>query len=158
MSKFKPVKYEVDGCLLEVFGVLFEADSPQEAIRRYRQGETVFWDGWRGSFCGVLRDEKNDTTLLFNDHIGSKMLFYAQTEHGFFYGRDLRELSQLTGLRTPDEVFIRALEHNIGEREAKQPISCLTHLSRLWIRIVEVFAHSGELATLPREYKCFSHD
>ncbi|MBR6034763.1 MAG: hypothetical protein IKP39_01745 [Paludibacteraceae bacterium] len=109
MSKFKPVKYEADGCLLEVSGVLFEADSPSEAIHRYRQGETVFWDGWRGSFCGVLRDEKNGTTLLFNDHIGSKMLFYAQTVHGFFYGRDLRELSQLTGLRTPDEVFIRAI-------------------------------------------------
>ena len=59
MSKFKPVKYEADGCRLEVYGVLLEADSPQEAIRQYRQGETVFWAAWRGSFYGVLRDEKN---------------------------------------------------------------------------------------------------
>ena len=109
MSKFKPVEHEADGCRLEVSGVLFEADSPQEAIHRYRQGETVFWDTWRGSFCGVLQDEKKDTIILFNDHIGSKMLFYAQTEKGFFFGRDLRELSQKTGLHTPDETFIRAI-------------------------------------------------
>lgn len=109
MSKFKPVEYEADGCRLEVSGVLFEADSPQEAIHRYRQGETVFWDTWRGSFCGVLQDEKKDTIILFNDHIGSKMLFYAQTEKGFFFGRDLRKLSQKTGLHTPDETFIRAI-------------------------------------------------
>lgn len=109
MSKCKPVRYEADGCRLEVYGVLFEADSPQEAIRRYRQGETVFWDAWRGSFYGVLRDKKNDTTLLFNDHIGSKILFYTQTDRGVVFGHDLRELSQTTGMHTPDEHFIRAI-------------------------------------------------
>lgn len=112
MSKFEPVKYEAEGCRLEVFGMLLEADSPAEAIARYRQGEIAFWNSWRGSFCGTLHDEKQNITLLFNDHIGSKMLFYAQTEDGVVWSRDLRELSRQTGLHQPNETFIQAiLEH-----------------------------------------------
>lgn len=109
MSKFPPVKYESEGCRLEIFGVLFEADSPQEAIRRYLNGETVFWNSWRGSFCGILYDDTNDITLLFNDHIGSKILFYTQTEKGILYSRNLKELSKKTGLQQPSEAFIKAI-------------------------------------------------
>lgn len=106
MSKFKPVKYEADGCRLEVYGVLFETDSPQEAIRQYRQGETVFWATWRGSFYGVLRDEKNDTTILFNDHIGSKMLFYAQTQKGLQWDTDLYAFARSIKAEADNENFL----------------------------------------------------
>lgn len=109
MSKFKPVKYESNGCLLEVYGVLLEADSPEESIRRYRNGETVFWKEWRGSFWGILKDERLDTTILFNDHIGSKMVFYTETEKGCLYGTDLKALSKATGRHEPNESFIRAI-------------------------------------------------
>lgn len=109
MSKFNPVKYEAEGCRLEVYGVLLDADSPQNALRRYQQGELAFWDSWRGSFWGVLIDKKKDTTLLFNDHIGSQLVFYAQTEAGCLYGTDLKALSKAAGLHQPDESFIRAI-------------------------------------------------
>jgi hypothetical protein len=56
------------------------------------------------------------------------------------------------------EVLCCAFEHHIGKREAKQPIGCLTHLACLYMRIVEIFAHTRELATLPRENECFCHD
>ena len=109
MSKFAPVKYKENGICLEVYGVLFEADSPEEAIRHYRNGRTVFWNNWRGSFWGVLKDEPNDITLLFNDHIGSRVVFYAQGEERCSYGTDLKALSQATGLHCPNEIFIRAI-------------------------------------------------
>ena len=109
MSKFKGIKYEAEGCRLEIFGILFEADSPQDAVRRYRNGQTVFWNSWRGSFCGVLTDSIKDITILFNDHIGSKIFFYAHTANGYRYGRDLMILSRETGLHQPDESFIRAI-------------------------------------------------
>ena len=139
MSKFKPVKYEADGCRLEVYGVLFEADSPQEAIRRYRQGETVFWDAWRGSFYGVLRDEKCDTTLLFNDQIGSKMLFYAQTETGLQWDTDVYMLARLIKAEADNEHF-------------------------LWQMLIYVFSAVGETAFKPirrllaGEYICVCGD
>ena len=109
MSKFDDYTYKADGCSLTVYGVLFEADRPEQAILRYRAGETVFWNSWRGSFCGILHDETNDTTLLFNDHIGSKMLFYAQTKNGLFYARNIKELSKKTGFQQPNEAFIKAI-------------------------------------------------
>lgn len=109
MSKFDDYTYKADGCSLTVYGVLFVADRPEQAILRYRAGETVFWNSWRGSFCGILHDETNDTTLLFNDHIGSKILFYAQTKNGFFYARNIKELSKKTGFQQPNEAFIKAI-------------------------------------------------
>lgn len=109
MSKFDDYTYNADGCRLTVHGILFEADSPEQAIVRYRAGETVFWNAWRGSFCGILEDTKNETTILFNDHIGSRMLFYAQTKNGLVYAQDLKELSRQTGMSQPDGSFVRAI-------------------------------------------------
>lgn len=109
MSKFKPIKQEEDGCRLEVYGVLLEADSPEQAIRRYRNGETTFWNDWRGSFWGILNDHRTGTTLVFNDHIGSRILFYAKTEEGCLYDIDLKALSRATGNNQPNEQFIRAI-------------------------------------------------
>lgn len=109
MSKFDDYTYNADGCRLTVHGVLFEADSPEQAIARYCAGETIFWNAWRGSFCGILVDTKNDKIILFNDQIGSKILFYAQTENGLVYAQDLKELSRQTGFSQPDEFFIRAM-------------------------------------------------
>ena len=56
LPKFLNDKYfaEIDDCFLATEGVLFEADKPEEAIARYRNGETTFWNSWRGSFAGVL--------------------------------------------------------------------------------------------------------
>lgn len=106
MSKFSPIKYESEGCRLEVFGVLFEADGPQEAICHYRRGEIVFWNNWRGSFFGVLYDLKKGVTLLFNDQIGSKMLFYEQTEKGFIWDTDLYALARSIGAKADNENYL----------------------------------------------------
>ena len=110
-SKFLSDKYfaEEDGCFIATEGVLFEADSAIETIRRYRYGETTFWDSWRGSFAGVLYDKQNDLLLLFNDHTGSKMLFYAQTKEGFVFASDIRLLAKALNMQTPDKAFMEAM-------------------------------------------------
>ena len=101
--------YEEDGCFLATEGVLFEADSPAQAITRYRRGETTFWDSWRGSFCGVLYDKKANILLLFNDHIGSKMLFYSHTADGFVFASDNRLLAKTISAKEYNKQFIQVL-------------------------------------------------
>ena len=97
MSKFEGYDYAADGCRLRTFGVLFEADCPEEAVRKYKQGNVTFWRSWRGSFCGILQDTEKNITLLFNDHIGSKTVFYTQTEQGLAWGTSVYDLARETG-------------------------------------------------------------
>ena len=102
LSQFLDDKYftETDECFLAVEGVLFEADNPSDAIQRYLKGEITFWDSWRGSFCGLLYDKRTDKLLIFNDHIGSKILFYTQTKEGFIFASDLCILATAVNAHT----------------------------------------------------------
>lgn len=111
LPKFAKDKYfvESDDCFLATEGVLFVADTPEEAITKYRNGDTLFWDSWRGSFAGVLHDAKNDTLYLFNDHTGSKMLFYAKTADGLVFASDLKLLTQTVNAAEYDESFVQAI-------------------------------------------------
>lgn len=108
LPKFLNDKYfvKVDGCFLATEGVLFEADTPDAAIARYKKGETTFWNSWRGSFAGVLYDEQNDTLLLFNDHIGSKMLFYTRIGERFVFASDPYVLAQAVGAKADNENYL----------------------------------------------------
>lgn len=96
---------EQDGCFLAIEGVLFESDRPANAIARYRAGETIFWSSWRGSFCGVLYDSRDNRLLVFNDHVGSKMMFYTQQEGGLLFSSDLATLAAAVNSRTCNEQF-----------------------------------------------------
>lgn len=108
LPQFLKDKYfaETRGCFLATEGVLFESDQPEDAIQKYKKGDTAFWDSWRGSFAGILYDKKNDSLFLFNDHIGSKMLFYAKTNSGFVFASDLRILARTINATEYDEQFV----------------------------------------------------
>ena len=114
LPKFLHDKYfcESDDCFLAVEGVLLEADSAQEAIHRYRAGKTVFWDKWRGSFCGLLYDRKKDNLILFNDHIGSHLLFYTQKDGGWIFASDLQQLSAISGSHTLNQNYVQDILGN----------------------------------------------
>ena len=107
LPKFLNDKYFYDNgeCFIATEGVLFEADSPQKAIERYQQGDEFFWKDWRGSFCGVLYDRTKDVLLLFNDHIGSKMLFYATLPSGIVFGSDLYTIAKAIGSLPDNNAF-----------------------------------------------------
>ncbi len=131
LPKFVKDKYfvETDDCFLATEGVLFEADRPEEAVEKYRSGNTTFWNSWRGSFAGVLYDKKHDRLLLFTDHTGSKMLFYAKTDEGLFFASDLKILTQTVHAAECDERFVRAIldkGYNDNERTFVQGIKRLT--------------------------------
>lgn len=130
LPKFLNDKYfaDVDECFIATEGVLFEADKPEKAIARYRNGETTFWNSWRGSFAGVLFDCKTDTLLLFNDHIGSKMLFYAQTKDSFVFASDLLLLAKTIGATDYDKQFIDVI---LDKGYASDSRTIMTSIRRL---------------------------
>ena len=131
LPKFLNDKYfaEIDDCFLATEGVLFEADKPEEAIARYRNGETTFWNSWRGSFAGVLYDSKTDTLLVFNDHIGSKMLFYAQTKEGFVFASDLLLFAKSFRLSEINSQFIHSILENGYTGDTRTFISGINRLT-----------------------------
>lgn len=106
MSKFDNYKYESEDCHLRTFGVLFEADRPDEAVRKYQAGEMCFWKSWRGSFWGVLEDKRNEITLLFNDHTGSKPVFYAATGKGLVWDTNPFRLARTIGTKADNERYL----------------------------------------------------
>lgn len=111
IPKFLNDKYfaEYDDCFIATEGVLLEADTAEEAIARYRRGETIFWNSWRGSFAGLLYDSRTDKLLLFNDHIGSKMIFYTIVDGRLVFASDLRLLANATHAQTLHEPFARKI-------------------------------------------------
>ncbi len=98
--------YEDESSMLATDGVLFEADDAPSAMERYRNGEECFWNTWRGSFCGVHYDKKADILRLFNDHIGSKMLFYTQSKGVFYFSSDLYSLALKTNAKADNENYL----------------------------------------------------
>lgn len=53
------------------------------------------------------------------------------------------------------EVFVGAVEHEVGDAEAEDFVGFLKHVAGYGVVVVEVFAHAYELGALPGEYKCF---
>ncbi len=47
-------------------------------IKLYIEKGDLFFNDFRGSFCGLLYEKANGKTIIFSDHIGSKFLYYSQ--------------------------------------------------------------------------------
>lgn len=61
----------------------------------YEQKGEDFFSEFRGSFSGVFYDKKKDILLIYNDHIGDRMIFYAQVGESFYFSTNLKHLTQL---------------------------------------------------------------
>lgn len=70
----------------------------------YKQYNETFPNVLRGSFSGFFYDKKKDLFLLFNDHIGDKMLFYFEDEHGVAFASDWPILYHSLGDRCPTNI------------------------------------------------------
>src|SRR5690606_26967092 len=55
------------------------------------------------------------------------------------------------------QIVRRTGEHDIRNAETKHVVGGFEHVLRLFAMVVQVLAHSGELGTLPRKYKCYFH-
>lgn len=58
-------------------------------LTMYHQFGDVFFNGFRGSFSGLLYDKLKDKWIVFVDHIGDKQVLYRQTDDGYLIGSEM---------------------------------------------------------------------
>ena len=78
----------------------------------YEQKGEQFFNEFRGSFSGVFYDKANDNLLIYNDHIGDRMIFYVQVDDTFYFSTDLKQLSESlpdSFERKIDDVFVLSM-------------------------------------------------
>ena len=78
----------------------------------YEQNGEHFFNEFRGSFSGVFYDKNRDILLIYNDHIGDRMIFFAQADDSFYFSTDLKQLVQTlpdSFERKIDDVFVLSM-------------------------------------------------
>ena len=95
----------IEGVILNKHELLRDGESlAQWMTRAYKQKGETFFCALRGSFCGVFYDKNNDTLLIFNDHVGSKMLFWRHSTDGLCAGSSLNDVASLCRCGSLDEL------------------------------------------------------
>lgn len=51
-----------------------------------------FFNEFRGSFSGLVYNKQSECLQIYTDHIGSKQVFYSQTDKGFCFGSEINYL------------------------------------------------------------------
>ena len=111
LRKFERDKLWLDtpDYLVAVEGVLFN----RSAIE---QNPHLPVHEWRGSFACVQVNKKTEEVTVYTDQTGSHLIFWCETEEGVFVSSDFFELSHVSGLHQPDEVFaMQILERGYGK-------------------------------------------
>lgn len=116
LSQWSLCKFEKDKLWLEnedtflaVEGVLFNRDEILSAW------PNIDVPSWRGSFSAVVIDKQKDEIQVYNDQIGSHMLFWCKNENGFYLSPDLYELAHVTHTTAISTRFMnRILEAGYG--------------------------------------------
>ena len=87
--------FSTEGVILnlsELFD-LYEVTNLEQLIPLlYNKLGEQFFNVFRGSFSGILYDKGKDLLLIYNDQIGSKLLFYTTKEGNHFFASDLHVL------------------------------------------------------------------
>ena len=63
-------------------------------LEMIHQNPDDFFNEFRGSFSGLVYDKQNDCLQIYTDHIGSKQIFYSQTDKGFCFGSEINFLAE----------------------------------------------------------------
>ena len=77
----------LDGVIInknEILKSLKEDNWANSIIDLYNQKGETFFNLFRGSFSGIIKDKTLGKTIIFSDHIGSKILYYIK-ENDFFF-------------------------------------------------------------------------
>ena len=64
-------------------------------IEMIHQNPNDFFNEFRGSFSGLVYDKQSDCLQIYTDHIGSKQVFYSQTEKGFCFGSEINFFNRI---------------------------------------------------------------
>lgn len=111
LRKFQKDKLwlEDDTRFLAVEGILFNRD---EILSRWPEVDVTTW---RGSFAAVVIDKQQQEIQVYNDQIGSHMLFWCQTDKGFLLSSDLFELAHVANITKMNTDFMhRILKEGYG--------------------------------------------
>lgn len=63
-------------------------------LEMIHQNPNDFFNEFRGSFSGLVFDKQSDYLQIYTDHIGSKQVFYSQTNKGFCFGSEINFLTE----------------------------------------------------------------
>lgn len=88
----------LDGIILNKKDFCNEKETSWEdcLIALYKNKGENFYNKFRGSFWGVLFDKREDKWIIFQDHIGSKNMYYAETEgHGYIFSNKISNIYNL---------------------------------------------------------------
>ena len=89
-------------------GVLFDGQSALWTTWHQQEG-LAFLPRLRGSFAGIIYDKQEQELIIFNDQIGSKLLYYAVTDKGLVFASDLAALRDRLPSPQPDLDYIHEL-------------------------------------------------
>lgn len=105
LLKFEKDKLWIDtpDFFLAVEGVLFNRD---EIIHNLPQMDV---SDWRGSFACVRVNKSTQEMEVYNDQIGSHMLFWCQDAHTIYISSDIFDLAQVSGINQPNPTYMEAI-------------------------------------------------
>ena len=86
----------LDGVILNKSELQKEGEKWAETVERlYRTDGDNFFKSFRGSFIGLFYDKVQNKWLIFNDHIGSKPLFYSSIDQQLIVSSEITDLYSL---------------------------------------------------------------
>ena len=91
-----------------VEGVLFD-DNASHLITWHEQEGLSCLQRLRGSFVGIIYDKQTDELIIYNDQVGSKLLYYTITETGVVFASDISALTAVLPQPKPDTAYINEL-------------------------------------------------
>ncbi|MBQ9439486.1 MAG: hypothetical protein IJU35_02670 [Paludibacteraceae bacterium] len=94
-----------EGVLLNKQELLSEGQSIGDwMVHEYEKHGETFFNVLRGSFCGLFYDKRLSKLIVFNDHIGDKMLFWTSDGDSFYACSNLMELTRQVNAGELDEL------------------------------------------------------
>ena len=104
LQKFKQDKLWIDSStsFMAVEGVLFNRSDIEK-------NHALPINKWRGSFACVRVNKDSNAVSIYNDQIGSHMLFWCQTKDSILVSSDIFELAHVSGFCRPNYAYMEAI-------------------------------------------------
>lgn len=105
LHKFEKDKFWIDtpNFFLAVEGILFNRD---EITQNLPQMDV---SAWRGSFACILVNKATQEIEIYNDQIGSHMLFWYKNANSIYISSDIFDLAHVSGLNQPNPTYMETI-------------------------------------------------
>ncbi len=72
---------------------LQKPDLKSYIIEKYNRTGNLFFEDFKGSFCGFFYDKNKKKAIVYTNHFGDKQLFFHQSDDFFIFGSDIKEIT-----------------------------------------------------------------